>query len=73
MPAAVTFESFCAEAECATLQNAVTATARQIDELEYELYVLTAEDFTLVESSGGRKAAEGCPEGGRGGARQRGQ
>jgi hypothetical protein len=37
------------EAEQATLQNAVTATDRQIDALVYELYGLTAEEITLVE------------------------
>jgi len=33
------------------LQNAVTATDRQIDELVYELYGLTPEEIALVESS----------------------
>jgi len=34
-----------------TLQNAVTATDRQIDQLVYELYGLTAEEIQLVEGS----------------------
>ena len=40
------------EAGRATLQNAVTATDRQIDEQVYALYVLTPEEIALVE--GGR-------------------
>ncbi len=35
--------------ERATLQNAVTATDHQIDQLVYELYALTPEEITLVE------------------------
>ena len=34
----------------ATLQNAVTATDRQIDQLVYELYGLTKEEISLVEN-----------------------
>ena len=41
------------DADRQTLQNAVTATDRQIDALVYELYGLTAEEIALVE--GGRK------------------
>jgi hypothetical protein len=37
------------DSEKATLQNAVTATDRQIDALVYELYGLTAEEIQLVE------------------------
>lgn len=37
------------DAERATLQNAVTATDRQIDALVYELYGLTPEEIELVE------------------------
>ena len=37
--------------ERATLQNAVTATDRQIDQLVYELYGLTGEEIQLVEGS----------------------
>jgi hypothetical protein len=37
------------EAEKATLQNAVTATDQQIDQLVYELYALTPEEIQLVE------------------------
>ena len=37
------------EAERATLQNAVTATDRQIDEAVYALYALTPEEIALVE------------------------
>jgi hypothetical protein len=37
------------EAERQTLQNAVTATDRQIDALVYELYGLTADEIKLVE------------------------
>lgn len=39
------------DAERATLQNAVTATDRQIDALVYELYGLTPDEIELVESS----------------------
>jgi len=39
------------EREKSALQNAVTATDRQIDELVYELYGLTPEEIALVESS----------------------
>ena len=35
----------------ATLQNAVTATDNQIDQLVYELYALTPEEIALVEGS----------------------
>ena len=38
-----------ADAEKATLQNAVTATDRQIDALVYDLYALTPEEIQLVE------------------------
>jgi hypothetical protein len=38
-----------ADAEKATLQNAVTATDQQIDQLVYELYNLTPEEIALVE------------------------
>jgi hypothetical protein len=34
----------------ATLQNAVTVTDHQIDQLVYELYGLTAEEIALVEA-----------------------
>ena len=37
------------EAERATLQNAVTATDRQIDEAVYALYALTPDEIALVE------------------------
>jgi hypothetical protein len=37
--------------ERSTLQNAVTATDRQIDQLVYELYGLTPEEIALVESA----------------------
>jgi len=37
--------------ERATLQNAVTATDRQIDQLVYELYELTPEEIALVEGA----------------------
>ena len=37
------------DSEKATLQNAVTATNRQIDQLVYELYGLTPEEIALVE------------------------
>ena len=40
-----------ADAEKATLQNAVTATDRQIDQLVYELYGLTPEEIALVEGA----------------------
>jgi len=39
------------ESEQATLQNAITATDRQIDALVYELYGLTREEIELVENS----------------------
>ena len=39
-----------AESEKAVLQNAVTATDQQIDQLVYELYALTPEEIALVES-----------------------
>ena len=39
------------EAERSTLQNAVTATDRQIDEAVYALYALTPEEIGLVEGS----------------------
>jgi len=61
------------EAEKATLQNAVSKTDQDIDALVYELYAITPDEIALVESSGARKPAEGCPEGGHGGARQRGK
>jgi hypothetical protein len=38
-----------ADAEKATLQNAVTAADQQIDQLVYELYGLTEEEIQLVE------------------------
>ena len=37
------------DAEKAVLQNAVTATDQQIDQLVYELYGLTVEEIQLVE------------------------
>ena len=40
-----------AESEKATLQNAVTAADRQIDQLVYELYHLTPEEIALVEGA----------------------
>lgn len=40
-----------AEAEKAVLQNAVTATDRQIDALVYELYGLTEDEIKLVEGN----------------------
>jgi len=40
------------EREKSALQNAVSATDRQIDERVYELYGLTPEEIALVESSG---------------------
>ena len=39
------------DGERATLQNAVTATDRQIDALVYDLYGLTPEEIALVEMS----------------------
>jgi len=39
------------EAERKTLQNAVTATDQQIDELVYDLYGLTEKERELVEAS----------------------
>ena len=38
-------------AEKAVLQNAVTATDQQIDQLVYELYGLTADEIKLVEGN----------------------
>ncbi len=38
-----------ADAEKATLQNAVTATDQQIDALVYDLYGLTEAEIKLVE------------------------
>ncbi len=38
------------EAEKSTLQNVVTATDQQIDQLVYELYGLTPEEIALVEA-----------------------
>jgi hypothetical protein len=40
------------DADGQTLQNAVTATDRQIDALVYELYGLTAAEINLVEGAG---------------------
>ena len=40
-----------AESEKAVLQNAVTATDQQIDQLVYELYNLTPEEIALVEGA----------------------
>jgi hypothetical protein len=40
-----------ADSEKAVLQNAVTATDQQIDQLVYELYGLTAEEIKLVEGT----------------------
>jgi len=40
------------EAKKKTLQNAVDATDRQIDQLVYELYGLTEEEIALVEGDG---------------------
>jgi hypothetical protein len=37
------------DSDNATLQNAVTATNQQIDQLVYELYDLTPEEIALVE------------------------
>jgi hypothetical protein len=39
------------DSEKATLQNAVTATDHQIDQLVYELYALTPEEIQLVEGT----------------------
>lgn len=39
------------DAERKTLQNAVTATDRQIDALVYELYGLTDDEIKLVEGA----------------------
>jgi hypothetical protein len=39
------------DSEKATLQNAVSATDRQIDALVYELYGLTPEEIELVEGA----------------------
>lgn len=39
------------EAEKATLQNAVTKTDREIDQLVYQLYALTPEEIALVEGT----------------------
>lgn len=39
------------DSEKATLQNAVTATDQQIDQLVYELYALTPEEIALVEGT----------------------
>ena len=39
------------DAERQTLQNAVTATDRQIDALVYELYGLTEDEIKLVEGT----------------------
>jgi adenine-specific DNA-methyltransferase len=38
-----------ADSEKAVLQNAITATDQQIDQLVYELYGLTADEIKLVE------------------------
>ena len=40
-----------AESEKAVLQNAVTATDQQIDQLVYELYGFTPEEIKLVEGN----------------------
>jgi hypothetical protein len=40
-----------AESEKAVLQNAVTATDQQIDQLVYELYSLTEDEIKLVEGN----------------------
>ncbi len=40
-----------ADSEKAVLQNAVTATDQQIDQLVYELYNLTPEEIALVEGA----------------------
>jgi len=39
------------DSEKATLQNAVTATDQQIDQLVYELYNLMPEEIALVEGA----------------------
>ena len=39
------------DTEKAALQNAVTATDHQIDQLVYELYGLSPEEIALVESN----------------------
>ena len=39
------------DAEKAPLQNAVTATDQQIDQLVYELYGLTEDEIKLVEGN----------------------
>jgi len=39
------------ESQKATLQNAVTSTDQQIDQLVYELYGLTKEEIALVEGA----------------------
>jgi len=39
------------DSEKTVLQNAVTATDRQIDQLVYELYQLTPEEIALVEAA----------------------
>jgi len=39
------------ESEKATLQNAVTATNRQIDQIVYELYDLTPKEIALIEGA----------------------
>jgi Xaa-Pro aminopeptidase len=39
------------ESERKTLQNAVTATERAIDQLVYKLYGLTADEIRLVEGT----------------------
>ena len=40
-----------ADSEKATLQNAVTATDQQIDQLIYELYELTPDEIALAEGA----------------------
>lgn len=47
-----------AESEKAVLQNAVTATDQQIDQLVYDLYGLTEDEIKLVE--GGQRNAPGA-------------
>jgi hypothetical protein len=49
------------DTERQTLQNAVTATDRQIDALVYELYGLTPDEIALVESGGGSAAVDEEP------------
>jgi hypothetical protein len=44
--------------ERATLQNAVTATDRQIDALVYDLYGLTDDEIQLVESASAKPTAD---------------